>query len=1048
MCVPRLRGLLFGNLGDTTEWVLAEARADPEARIELQHDLSLRSMRAQLDLTDGSFDVVVLALEPPKENLDTAVRRVREVFSATPCVVVLENDAMEWSAQLFAEGVEDCLVKDQVCGFLIPAICHAVDRSRARRQPDELGTARSILEDSRDPTFVLDSHNRVQYANPAAKTLFSNRLVEGREFGLPLIEDSVQELKVPQVNGGYVTVEMSVVDTRWCGESARLLTLRDVTERNAARETLEHVNEVLRAIRDINELIVREADPATLLARACRILASSRAYSGAWVLTKTLHAQSGWSDGEFAELIASRGESRWPVCRELAMVTEDHSVVLDPSVLCSGCPLGPHHRGAKVVVTELRHRESSVGILGVRLPDGVEVSDDEVALLTDVAADLAFGLHDIESERARTASERLLSFAIDQMPVPVIVAEPPDVKITRFNQLVVEMLAKPSSDVTQIALQAHREYWPTFYPDGTPFAIEDLPLTRAIKEGVTTTGQEIIVRQGDRDRWISASAAPLRDEDGEIVAATVVFPEITNLKQYQQQMLAERDRAQQYLDVAAVMLLGLDREGTITLVNRKGCEILGVEDQSVLVGSDWFRFVHPEDRELKQHVFAEIMAGNIEAFREAEARVVTSRGETRRVVWHNAVIRDESGAIVGALSSGDDVTEQREAEAALRTSEQMLRQAQRMESVGRLAGGIAHDFNNILMVINTRANLLLSRLDEGDLRSGVEQILDAGERAANLTRQLLAFSRKQKLEPQVLDLNAAIRDLDRMLRRLIGEDIDLRVAVDDTPCRVNVDPGQLEQVVMNLAVNARDAMPTGGTLTIETFQVGPDSTLVAQAPSLRTGSFAVLTVRDDGVGMDAQTMSHVFEPFFTTKEEGRGTGLGLATVYGIVTQSGGEIQVESTPGQGTTFRVFLPVSDDALMEQESAHQSTALEGNETILVVEDEETVRELVVEILTAAGYAALEAAGAEDALELARSPGVAVDLLLTDVVMPKTSGRELADQLVQLAPGTKVLFMSGYTDDTVVRHGAEDNGPGFLPKPFSVDELLHAVRSILDDR
>jgi len=393
-----------------------------------------------------------------------------------------------------------------------------------------------------------------------------------------------------------------------------------------------------------------------------------------------------------------------------------------------------------------------------------------------------------------------------------------------------------------------------------------------------------------------------------------------------------------------------------------------------------------------------------------------------------------------ALALVLDVTERK-------NLEQQVRQTQRLEAVGQLAGGVAHDFNNLVTVIAGYCQLLLQQTDPSDVqREYLEEIQKAGERASALTRQLLAFSRRQMLQPQVLDLNAVIANMEKMLRRLIGDDVELAGVLCRDLKRVKVDPGQIEQVIVNLAINARDAMPTGGKLTIETANVDLDESY-AQAHDTKSGPHVMLAVNDKGTGMDAATQSRIFEPFFTTKEQGKGTGLGLSTVYGIVKQTGGHISVYSEPGRGATFKVYLPCAEEAGMaiEPRKAH-AKMYEGMETILLVEDEESVRKLAHRLLEAGGYRVLVAAGGEEAVKLCAEYEGTIHLLLTDLVMPQLSGRHVAHRSVLLRQGMKVLYMSGYTDDDVIRHGMLEPGVAFLQKPFNLEALLRKVREVLD--
>jgi len=405
-------------------------------------------------------------------------------------------------------------------------------------------------------------------------------------------------------------------------------------------------------------------------------------------------------------------------------------------------------------------------------------------------------------------------------------------------------------------------------------------------------------------------------------------------------------------------------------------------------------------------------------------------------------VRDAAGEIAGAVEIALDVS-------ARRQLEDQLRQAQRLQAVGKLAGGVAHDFNNLLTAIIGYSDLLMSRLGgDSPLRKDVLEIRKAGERATTLTRQLLAFSRRQVLQPKVLNLNSVVAEMHQMLCRLIGEDVDLVTVLVPGLGRVKADPGQIEQIIMNLVVNARDAMPHGGKLTIETANVDLDDAYVRQHAGVQPGPYALLAISDTGLGMDSETQSQVFEPFFTTKEKGQGAGLGLATVYGIVKQSGGHIWVYSEPGRGTTFKIYLPRVEEPLgLPESTAVRAGATEGTETILVVEDEDEVRWLVCEILQEKGYSVLEVRQSREAVELGQRYEGPIHLLVTDVVMPGMGGRELAENMTRLRPAMKVLYISGYTENAIVHQGVLDEGTHFLPKPFPPEVLARKVRDMLDE-
>jgi signal transduction histidine kinase/ActR/RegA family two-component response regulator len=395
-----------------------------------------------------------------------------------------------------------------------------------------------------------------------------------------------------------------------------------------------------------------------------------------------------------------------------------------------------------------------------------------------------------------------------------------------------------------------------------------------------------------------------------------------------------------------------------------------------------------------------------------------------------------------------EVNERKSAQADLERSEEQLRQSQKMDAIGQLAGGVAHDFNNLLTAICGHSELTLKRLTPEDpLRRPLEQIKKSGERAAGLTRQLLAFSRKQMLQPKIVDLNQIVVDMNSMLQRLIGEDIDLMMGLAADLGKVKADPNQIEQILLNLSINARDAMPKGGRLTIETSNVNLSEEYSRDHVSVRPGQYVMLAVSDNGCGMDANTQAHIFEPFFTTKEVGKGTGLGLATVYGIVKQSEGTIWLYSEVGRGTAFKIYLPCAEALTKAVDvEADDLESLLGTETVLLVEDEDVVREMATEILRDSGYHVLEAKHGPEAIMLERQYSGEIHLMLTDVVMPQMSGRELAEQLTPLRRDMKVLYMSGYTDDAIVHHGVLEEGTAFIGKPFTPNALARKVREVLD--
>jgi PAS domain S-box-containing protein len=500
------------------------------------------------------------------------------------------------------------------------------------------------------------------------------------------------------------------------------------------------------------------------------------------------------------------------------------------------------------------------------------------------------------------------------------------------------------------------------------------------------------------------------------------------------------ERLQQVLNSVPDMLFSVDATLTELYYVSPACtDIVGLTPEQF--GSDaslLLRAIHPDDQRV-------VMAGVQEAIRTGrpgtmEYRVRHGDGAIR---WLRATLvpATEHGTVVRLDGIARDITERKQLE-------EQFHQAQKMEAVGRLAGGVAHDFNNLLTAILGCADLALDTLKVGaPERDDVEEIRKAALRAADLTRQLLAFSRQQVIAPTVLDPNDVVVNMDKLLRRLLGEDVELRAALAQDLGAVKADASQLEQVVLNLAVNARDAMPNGGQLTIETQNVELDEAYVRGHVSAQPGGYIMIAVSDTGIGMDAATQARIFEPFFTTKEQGKGTGLGLATVYGIVKQSGGWIWVYSEPGHGTSFKVYLPrVAEAAAPLAPSLTPPVSVCGSQTVLLVEDEELVRHLVEKVLKANGYTVLVAATGPDAERVAGQHEGPIHLLMTDVVLPGLNGRQVAERLTAARPGIRVLYLSGYTDDAIVRHGVLEPGVAFLQKPFTPGVLGRKVREVLD--
>ncbi|MEW5736794.1 MAG: PAS domain S-box protein [Thermodesulfobacteriota bacterium] len=672
---------------------------------------------------------------------------------------------------------------------------------------------------------------------------------------------------------------------------------------------------------------------------------------------------------------------------------------------------------------------------------------------------------------------------------------------------------------------------------------------------------------------VKDSMEKLKQADAVKAARDRLELEIAERRRAESAMREERDRAQNYLDIAGTVIVALGIDGTVSLINKKGCQVLGLPEKAIL-GQNWVdSFVAEEEQDRIRNVVSGLVRGSAQPLDYVENRIITAAGEKRTLAWHNTVLRDAEGNAVGTLSSGEDITERKKAEQALQESAKKLRdtldatpfpialadvdddvihfwsesalalfghtaptvrewyeiaypdpeyrgevlglwkpclaearatgrtvntgeyritckdgsvrvceiyakflsdalivtfndvterkrseekeralqlrlnQVQKMESIGRLAGGVAHDFNNMLGVILGYSEMVLDELDPASpLLPVLQEVQAAAQRSAELTKQLLGFARKQTISPKVLDLNETVSGMLRMIRRLIGEDMDLVFTPRAAPASIKMDPSQLDQVLTNLCVNARDAISGVGTVTIETR----NATFTEEAPHplCKPGDYVVLSVADNGAGMDRELQSAIFEPFFTTKKMGSGTGLGLATVYGIVTQNQGFIDVASAPGEGSTFTIFLPCFETlAVKKPLPAGAKISLGHGERVLLVEDEPAILAMGKQMLTRLGYTVLAAASPGEALRRAEELGGEIRLLITDVIMPSMNGRELAERLQSAFPRIRVLYMSGYNADIIAHQGALDDNMLLLPKPFSLAELAEAIRTALGE-
>ncbi|MCX8116574.1 MAG: PAS domain S-box protein [Desulfobacterota bacterium] len=610
-------------------------------------------------------------------------------------------------------------------------------------------------------------------------------------------------------------------------------------------------------------------------------------------------------------------------------------------------------------------------------------------------------------------------------------------KIIYVNQRLCEMLGYDRSEMIGM------DHWLVYHPD-------DQGLTRARAEarmrGEAVPERYEVKLQRKDGSFFHGEISARRIVIGEEPGVQVWVKDITERKRSDERIRSSEERYRTLVESIADGILLLDPARRVISCNRAFSHLFGYE-LGEMEGKS-IRIIHASDE--SYHAFGKIAYPIVKekGFFRGEWNFVRKDGSEIPMEVALSPIQGHDGSIKGYVSVLRDITERKRAERDMALLQEQLRQSQKMEAIGRLAGGIAHDFNNILTVMKGVCQLSLLDLREDDpLYGNLKEIDQSVERAADLTRQLLAFGRKQIMDMRVLDLNGVVKGLEKMMKRIIGEDIQLLTYLTENVGRVKADIGQIEQVIVNLVVNARDAMPQGGTLTIETANVDLDEEYAKRHVGVNPGPYVMLSISDTGVGMTPEVKERIFEPFFTTKERGKGTGLGLSTVYGIVKQSGGNIWVYSEPGQGTTFKIYLPRVDEPPPEERREEVTREIPvGGETVLVVEDEEAVRKLAVRFLKKLGYRVLEASDGGEALLLCEKHPDPIHLILSDVVLPGINGREVVERLQKIHPEARALFMSGYTDNVIVHFGILEGGVEFLQKPFTLEKLARKVREVLD--
>jgi two-component system, cell cycle sensor histidine kinase and response regulator CckA len=872
---------------------------------------------------------------------------------------------------------------------------------------------RALLENSTDVVTVIAPDGRMTYTSPSIQRVLGyahEELVGGDAFGRVHPEDlpSVQRVFAAAVadpsRPASATFRYRHKDGSWRYfetvatnlihdpvVAGLVLNSRDVTERVRAEEASAESERHYRDIFDGSNDTIMIAGMDGRILEVNEVGCERLGRSGEELRRMTLMELD---SPEFAatapDRIAALRSTGRAIFESAQLHADGHAIPVELSARIVEYGGAPAVLGIARDITERKAAEAALAFKNILLSTQQETSLDGILVVDDAGAILSLNRRFVElwgladEVIASRSDERAMASVLDQ-------------------------LADPDGFVARVAeLYAHRE---------------------------ERTHDEIALRDG---RTFERYSAPMLGADGRYFGRVWYFRDITDRKQAEEALRRSEAEHRGLIENATIGIYRSSPEGRFLMVNPALVAMLGYDSTEDVLRLDIPRDVYV-DPKLRGALINSYTRGAA-TVREVEWKRRDGSHISVRVTAHH--IPGPDGEIACYEVLAEDVTQQRHLE-------EQFRQAQRLEAVGRLAGGVAHDFNNILTAIIGYSELLLEDFTAGDTRRGrVAEIRSAANRAAALTRQLLAFSRKQVLQARVLDLNAVVGGLDEMLRRLVGEGVKLEMVLDASLGRVKADPGQVEQILLNLAVNARDAMPDGGRLTIETANAVFDDAYAQAHVGSTPGRYVMLAVSDTGSGMDAATQARIFDPFFTTKEQGKGTGLGLATVYGIAKQSGGNVYVYSEPGRGATFKVYLPrVGEPVEAGRRTPAGQPAAEGRETVLLAEDDPSVRGIISATLAQHGYRVLAAPDGETALETARAEPGEIQLLLTDLVMPGIGGRELAEAVGAERADLRVLYMSGYTDDVVVRHGVLEAGVPYLQKPFTPAALASMVRAVLDD-
>lgn len=807
----------------------------------------------------------------------------------------------------------------------------------------------------------------------------------------------------------------------------------------ASYERERHLNRVQKSIRQAHRLINSCDDVEMLIAGICVNLTENTGYYNAWIalfdktksgLKVSKVASAGFKSGSFKVMRERLFNGVFPDCMKRTVKNNKIQIIKNPVSDCFDCPLSVKYSGRSGLTSKLVFNDHCYGIISVSVPAEFSSDLEEQELFYDIAQDVSAALHKIEVNRQLHLFQNIVQMTPNPMSC---IAQ--DYIYQSVNNAYAQFHGVPVEDIIGHKL--------TDFIDEQLFEseIKQHCLDSCFKGKQIQYDIKVDFKGEIGTRWFCMSYFPYKDESGNVIGVVAHGLDITKRKQIEDELKQRKNLLQKIFEILPIGLWIADKNGRLLDGNPAGVSIWGAKPN--VSPSEYGVFkarrlpskeeIAPDDWALIYTIRDGVTV--VDELLEIDA----FDGKKKTILNYSAPIFDDCGEIEGAIVVNQDISEREKLHS-------QLIQAQKMESVGRLAGGVAHDFNNMLMVIMGYAEISINMLNPDDpIYENLVQILNAAQRSSDITRQLLAFARKQAVYPKVININQSIENMLKMLKRLIGENIHLKFQPSKDLWNINIDPSQIDQILANLCVNARDAINGVGNIIIQTCNITCDESYCLNYDYAKQGEYVLLTVSDDGCGINKEDINNIFEPFFTTKAVGKGTGLGLSTVYGIVKQNNGFINVYSEHGIGTTFKAYLPKHTDTIEPNEQENKEQAEDGHETILIVEDEQTILNMVKIMLEKVGYNVLTASLPAKAVDIAKNYAGEIELLITDVIMPEMNGQELFSNISRLRPNIKCLFMSGYTADIININGILDKGMHLIQKPFSKKELVLSINEAL---